>query len=231
LAQSAKRGHVGTVTWGHGVYVNTRVGERQRYRAKVQIGAELLCKGERGEAARGHVGMVTWGQGEEAVLKGGHYSRAGGHEGRRAGVEGRRTRGHAGWMGPTPGFRRLMAERLIPERPTTVAVTRHLRMNHDRSKLSGFRSPLEWKYSRQLPTGAATRHLRIVKQQLCRDAVPTLPKSRQLEQHAVLPLPRYSGCDVIASLPCFAASSLWRTNRQPLSANRQHLCNSTVSLY
>ena len=37
----------------------------------MQIGAELLCKGERGEAARGHVGMVTWGQGEEAVLKGG----------------------------------------------------------------------------------------------------------------------------------------------------------------
>jgi hypothetical protein len=25
-----------------------------------------------------------------------------------------------------PGFRRLMAERLTPERPTTVAVTRHL---------------------------------------------------------------------------------------------------------
>ena len=44
MAQSAKRGHVGMVTWGHGVYVNTRVGERQRYRAKVQIGAELLCK-------------------------------------------------------------------------------------------------------------------------------------------------------------------------------------------
>jgi hypothetical protein len=26
-----------------------------------------------------------------------------------------------------PGFRRLMAERPIPERPTTVAVTRHLK--------------------------------------------------------------------------------------------------------
>jgi hypothetical protein len=26
-----------------------------------------------------------------------------------------------------PGFRRLKAERLIPERPTTVAVTRHLK--------------------------------------------------------------------------------------------------------
>ena len=33
-------------------------------------------------------------------------------------------------------------------------------------------------------------------------------ESRQLGQNAVLPLPRYSGCDVIASLPCFAASSL-----------------------
>jgi hypothetical protein len=29
-------------------------------------------------------------------------------------------------MGPAPGFRRLKAERLIPESPTTVAVTRHL---------------------------------------------------------------------------------------------------------
>jgi len=47
----------------------TWAGERDS--AKVQIGAELLCKGERGEAARGHVGMVTWGQGEEAGLKGG----------------------------------------------------------------------------------------------------------------------------------------------------------------
>ena len=56
-------------------------------------------------------------------------------------------------------------------------------------------------------------------------------ESRQLGQNAVLPLPRYSGCDVIASLPCFVASNLWRPNRQPLSANRQHLCNPTVSLY
>jgi hypothetical protein len=29
-----------------------------------------------------------------------------------------------------PGFRRLKAERLAPERLTTVAVTRHLRMNN-----------------------------------------------------------------------------------------------------
>ena len=32
----------------------------------------------------------------------------------------------------TPGLRRLMAKRLIPERPTTAAVTRHLRINHVR---------------------------------------------------------------------------------------------------
>jgi hypothetical protein len=47
---------VGKVTWGQ---------RRQRYRAKVQIGAVLLCKGGRGGAARGHAGMGTSGQGEE----------------------------------------------------------------------------------------------------------------------------------------------------------------------
>jgi hypothetical protein len=36
--------------------------------AKVQIGAELLCKGGRGEAARGHVGTVTRGH---ALARGG----------------------------------------------------------------------------------------------------------------------------------------------------------------
>ena len=39
-------------------------GRQMKDRAKVQIGAVLLCKGERGEAARGHVGMVTWGHGD-----------------------------------------------------------------------------------------------------------------------------------------------------------------------
>ena len=29
----------------------------------------------------------------------------------------------------TPGLRRLMAKRLIPERPTTAAVTRHLKFS------------------------------------------------------------------------------------------------------
>ncbi len=42
------------------------------------------------------------------------------------------------------GFPRLMAERLIPERPTTVAETWDLRMNHDRSMYSGLRFPFEW---------------------------------------------------------------------------------------
>ena len=41
------------------------------------------------------------------------------YEDTRAGV-------HEDWMELAPGFRRLMAERLTPERPTTVAVTRHL---------------------------------------------------------------------------------------------------------
>jgi hypothetical protein len=31
-----------------------------------------------------------------------------------------------------PGFWWLKAERLTPERPTTMAVTRHLKMNHIR---------------------------------------------------------------------------------------------------
>jgi hypothetical protein len=43
---------------------------------------------------------------------------------------------------------------------------------------------------------------------------------------------RDRGCDVIASLPCFAeAPHLHQPNRQPLSANRQGPCNPTVSLY
>ena len=56
--------------------------------------------------------------------------------------------------------------------------------------VSGF--PFELKYSCHLPPGAATCHPRMVKQQLCRDAVPPLPKPRQLGQHAVLPRPRCS---------------------------------------
>ncbi len=45
-----------------------------------------------------------------------------------------------GHRGLAPGFRRLMAERLRPERLTTVAVTRHL-MNYGRRKHSGLRFP------------------------------------------------------------------------------------------
>ena len=54
---------MGKVTRGHGAETRTRGPEgkraEERDRAKVQIGAELLCKGERGEAARGHVGKLT----------------------------------------------------------------------------------------------------------------------------------------------------------------------------
>ena len=46
--------------------------------------------------------------------------------GTRGGSEDTRAGGHEGLMGLAPGFRRLKAEWLIPERPTTVAVTRHL---------------------------------------------------------------------------------------------------------
>ncbi len=47
-----------------------------------------------------------------------------------------------------PEFRRLKAERLTPERLTTVAVTRHLRMKSCRSIPSGL--TFEWIESRQL---------------------------------------------------------------------------------
>ena len=49
-----------------------------------------------------------------------------GDTGTRGGFEDTRAGGHEGLMGLAPGFRRLMAEWLIPDRPTTVAVTRHL---------------------------------------------------------------------------------------------------------
>jgi hypothetical protein len=44
--------------------------------------------------------------------------------------------------GLAPGFRRLKAERLTPERLTTVAVTRHL-MNHFRRINYGLRFPFD----------------------------------------------------------------------------------------
>ena len=76
-----------------------------------------------------------------------------------------------------PEFRRLKAERLTPERPTTWGRHPSPGMNQARSIPSGFRSPFEW------------------------------IESRQLGQHAVLTLPRDSGCDVIASLPVAASGS------------------------
>ena len=126
----------------------------QRCRAKVQIGAELLCKGERGGDARGHAGKLTRGQGiqryklEARSLRGlvekkireyrvwsieyrGEAGLNGGSRGRPDDWLGGIIRGHEDRRsrGPeelAPGFRRLKAERLTPERLTPVAVTRHL---------------------------------------------------------------------------------------------------------
>jgi hypothetical protein len=50
-------------------------------------------------------------------------------------------------------------------------------------------------------------------EQLCRDAVPTLPTERR-GQHVVLSLPRDSGRVADASLPCFAACH--QLTRKPL---------------
>ena len=72
------------------------VDQRATHRAKVQIGAEPLCKGESGEAARGACGH--------------------GDMGTRGGNEDTRTRGHEGRRELAPGFWRLKAEQLIPER-------------------------------------------------------------------------------------------------------------------
>jgi hypothetical protein len=47
-----------------------------------------------------------------------------------------------GYRELAPGFRRLKAERLTPERLTTVAVTGHL-MNHFRRINSGLRFPFD----------------------------------------------------------------------------------------
>ena len=53
-------------------------------------------------------------------------------------IGGSMTRGHEDRRirGPeelAPGFRRLKAEQLTPERPTAVAVTRHLELNRAHS--------------------------------------------------------------------------------------------------
>ena len=49
MKDESKRGHVGTVTWGHGAHIRgleaQRIGGYEARSAKVQIGAELLCKG------------------------------------------------------------------------------------------------------------------------------------------------------------------------------------------
>ena len=46
-------------------------------------------------------------------------------------------------MGLAPGFWRLKAEQLTPEGPTSMAGTRHLRMNHPRNNHYGLRFPFE----------------------------------------------------------------------------------------
>ena len=69
--------------------------------------------------ARGHVGMGAWGQG--AHTRGPEAQRLGGTE------ENLRVSG-LGHRELAPGFRRLKAEGLTPERLTTVAVTRHLEL-------------------------------------------------------------------------------------------------------
>ena len=96
------------------------------------------CKSERGEAARGHAGKLTRGKGKRQNSKGavegdrmigcGIYLRVSGDG---HGQRDFRCRPF-GNRELAPGFRRLKAERLTPERPTTVAVTRHLGMNHVR---------------------------------------------------------------------------------------------------
>ena len=76
--------------------------------AKVQIGAELLCKSGRGGAARGQAGKVTWGHAAKQRQKDSVTGDGHGHREFR-----RRPFGHREL---TPGFRRLKAERPTPER-------------------------------------------------------------------------------------------------------------------
>ena len=54
---AAARGHVGKVTRGQGAYIRgseaQRLGGTERYSAKVQTGAELLCKGAKVKLSKG----------------------------------------------------------------------------------------------------------------------------------------------------------------------------------
>ena len=88
--------------------------------AKVQIGAELLCKSGRGGAARGHVGKVTWGQ---ALARGDMLARW--HAAKQRQKDSVTGDGHGhrefrrrpfGHRELAPGFRRPRAERPTPER-------------------------------------------------------------------------------------------------------------------
>ena len=79
--------------------------------ANVQIGAVLLCKGAKVEYESIEYGVSSIGRGKETGDGHGHQEFR------------NRPFGHRELA---PGFRRLKAEGLTPERLTTVAVTRHL---------------------------------------------------------------------------------------------------------
>ena len=70
-----------------------------------------------------------------------------------------------------PGFWRLKAERLIPERPTTVAVTRHLELIMPAAYLPVSGLPLS-------DCGGLSIQPSIQSSVQCHDAVPTLPQDR-----------------------------------------------------
>ena len=86
--------------------------------AKVQIGAKLLCK----SAKMIEAALKGGAEGDRMVSLGIHFKVTGDGHGHREFRS--RPFGHRELA---PGFRRLKAERLAPERLTTVAVTRHLK--------------------------------------------------------------------------------------------------------
>jgi hypothetical protein len=86
--------------------------------------AEPRAKVQRCDRKRHNSRGAPWGN--RSATEGRAGARGQGDMGTRGRYEGMRAGGHEGWMGPASGFWRLKAERLAPERPTTVAVTRHL---------------------------------------------------------------------------------------------------------
>jgi hypothetical protein len=80
-------------------------------------GCEAEARGVSGQSAK-----VSAAEREGARGHGDKGTRGGNEDTRTGGLEGRRAL--------APGFRRLKAERLTPERLTTVAVTRHLSIGY-----------------------------------------------------------------------------------------------------